>query len=182
MVLKSKGNGKIFMDGEVVIKRGSTWRQLQEWSANNEPWWIVGQPVVAPSDMRLKTELCPIDNALEKVLQLKGTRYRWSEAGLRHLTASVSSVVSAGPDATEADQAALRSAEREKACQALSGRQIGLIAQELEAVVPELVQEDQEGYKHIRYQQLTALLVEAVKAQHALVQSLSGRLAALEAR
>jgi hypothetical protein len=49
-------------------------------------------------------------------------------------------------------------------------------------VVPELVHEDEEGYKYVRYQQLTALLVEAVKEQNVLIQSLSGRLAVLEGR
>ena len=38
----------------------------------------------------------------------------------------------------------------------LSGDKIGLIAQELEAVAPELVHEDEEGYKQIAYPQLTA--------------------------
>ena len=58
---------------------------------------------------------------------------------------------------------------------------VGLIAQEVETALPELVHEDKEGYKHIRYQQVTALLVEAIKEQNAMIQKLSEKLAALGA-
>ncbi len=43
------------------------------------------------------------------------------------------------------------------------GRQIGLVAQDVEKVLPELVSEDTEGYKAVSYAKLTAVLVEAVK-------------------
>jgi hypothetical protein len=139
-------------------------------------------PDSGPSDIRFKTAVRPIGNALEKVLQLSGTRYRWGEAGLAHFTRHISDQFSVGPDATADDNQKLWDAERQKAYQALSGDKIGLIAQEVETVVPELVHEDKEGYKYIQYPQLTALLVEAIKEQNAMIQSLSGRLTALEAR
>ena len=40
---------------------------------------------------------------------------------------------------------------------------IGVIAQEIEPVIPELVSTDKEGYKSVSYDGLTAVLVEAVK-------------------
>jgi trimeric autotransporter adhesin len=43
------------------------------------------------------------------------------------------------------------------------GRQIGLVAQDVEKVLPELVSEDKDGYKSVSYAKLTAVLVEAVK-------------------
>jgi trimeric autotransporter adhesin len=43
------------------------------------------------------------------------------------------------------------------------GRQIGLVAQNVEKVVPELVFEDKDGHKSVSYAKLTAVLVEAVK-------------------
>ncbi len=43
------------------------------------------------------------------------------------------------------------------------GRQIGLIAQDVEKDLPELVTEDKDGYKAVSYSKLTAVLVEAVK-------------------
>jgi hypothetical protein len=43
-------------------------------------------------------------------------------------------------------------------------RQIGVIAQELEQVCPELVITDADGYKAMDYPKLTAVLLEAVKS------------------
>jgi Chaperone of endosialidase len=53
------------------------------------------------------------------------------------------------------------------------GLQMGLIAQEVEKVLPELVSTDSNGDKSITYSNLTALLIEAVK-------ELSEKLAKLE--
>lgn len=43
------------------------------------------------------------------------------------------------------------------------GRELGVIAQEVEAVFPEAVAEDAEGYKVVDYAALVAVLIEAVK-------------------
>ncbi len=43
------------------------------------------------------------------------------------------------------------------------GEQIGLVAQNVEKVLPELVSEDRDGYKAVSYSRLTAVLVEAIK-------------------
>ena len=51
------------------------------------------------------------------------------------------------------------------------GRQIGLVAQDVEKVVPELVFEDKDGFKSVSYAKLTAVLVEAVKELKAENQS-----------
>jgi hypothetical protein len=45
------------------------------------------------------------------------------------------------------------------------GRQIGLIAQDVEKVIPELVQTDANGYKAVAYDKLVPVLIEAVKEQ-----------------
>ncbi len=49
------------------------------------------------------------------------------------------------------------------------GKQIGMIAQELETVFPELVFENDEGYKNINYTQLTPVLLQAVKEQQSQI-------------
>jgi hypothetical protein len=61
----------------------------------------------------------------------------------------------------------------------LSAAKIGLIAQNVEAVAPEVVHEDSEGYKYIDYQDLTALLVEAIKEQQTLIERLETRVSTL---
>jgi hypothetical protein len=46
----------------------------------------------------------------------------------------------------------------------LNGKKdVGVIAQEIEKVLPEVVHERDTGYKAVNYQKLTALLIEAVK-------------------
>ena len=42
-------------------------------------------------------------------------------------------------------------------------KHIGVIAQEVEAVVPELVVTDNEGFKSVKYENITPLLIEAIK-------------------
>jgi len=45
------------------------------------------------------------------------------------------------------------------------GRQIGMIAQEVEKEFPELVSTNSQGYKFLAYDKMTAVLLEAVKSQ-----------------
>jgi hypothetical protein len=90
--------------------------------------------------------------------------------------------VLAGPDATDEQNHERQQAERRRALETLAGDRMGLVAQDVEAVAPELVHRDEDGYKHIRYQHLTALLAEAIKEQDAVVQALSAKVAALQAR
>ena len=51
-------------------------------------------------------------------------------------------------------------------------RQAGVIAQEVEAVLPEVVFQDPTGTKSVAYGNLVALLIEAVKELKAEVDSL----------
>lgn len=67
--------------------------------------------------------------------------------------------------------------------------QVGLIAQDVETVIPEVVLTDEEGFKSITYDKLTAVLVEAVKelkqriaTQDSLIQAQNVRIKALEGK
>ena len=51
-------------------------------------------------------------------------------------------------------------------------RQLGVIAQEVEAVLPEIVKTDNEGIKSVDYSKLTAYLIEVNKAQQAEINQL----------
>lgn len=185
--LRLKVIGDSHIKGWLWVEGGLVFRDIsgKEWvRALNSPstYPMGGLPVsTTPSDLRLKTDLRPIRNALEKILQLHGKYYRWGKAGLEFFTRDIPDSLSAGPNATEEEIQRLWEKERQKAYDALSGSKIGLIAQDVEAIVPEVVSEDDKGYKYIYYQQLTALLVEAIKEQNELIQALSIKVAALEA-
>jgi hypothetical protein len=96
---------------------------------------------VSPSDARLKTNVRPIEHALDDVERLRGVRFDWKKDGTHS---------------------------------------IGVVAQEVEKVYPELV--STADYKSVDYAKLTAVLIEATKALHAENAALKARLDRMEAR
>ena len=52
------------------------------------------------------------------------------------------------------------------------GHDYGVIAQEVEEIFPELVQTRQDGYKAVKYDKLTAVLIEAIKEQQKQIDEL----------
>ena len=89
--------------------------------------------VIAYSDERKKENVVRIENGLSLVEQLRGVRFDWKEGFQQE---------------TNTDK---------------GKRQIGVIAQEVEKVLPEVVSEDAQGYKSVNYPTLTAVLIESVK-------------------
>lgn len=61
-----------------------------------------------------------------------------------------------------------------------SGREIGMIAQEVEPVFPELVSVGPDGLKSIQYDGFTAVMIEAMKQQQAQITSLQEQLRNLQ--
>ncbi|MHA2028026.1 MAG: tail fiber domain-containing protein [Candidatus Kariarchaeaceae archaeon] len=53
------------------------------------------------------------------------------------------------------------------------GKQIGLIAQEVEEIFPELVETNKDGYKSIDYSKLSVLLIQAMKEQQSEIDKQS---------
>ncbi|WP_044205361.1 tail fiber domain-containing protein [Flammeovirga sp. OC4] len=94
------------------------------------------------SDLRYKSNINPLQNSLEKVMQLKGVSYFY-----------------------KTDEFPKKSFDRDQ--------QVGLIAQEVEEVFPELVKTDQEGYKSVHYAQTVAVLIEAIKELNQKIELLS---------
>jgi len=56
------------------------------------------------------------------------------------------------------------------------GHDIGVIAQQIEKVLPELVTDRENGYKAVRYEKIVALLIEAVKEQQLQIDELKSKL------
>ena len=73
-------------------------------------------------------------------------------------------------------------ADAERRVGPMSGRHLGLIAQEVETVVPEVVDTSDDGYKSINYDNLTGLLVEAIKDQQEMIKAQAARIRALETK
>tara|TARA_R110000782_G_scaffold156532_1_gene248717 strand:- start:59 stop:1858 length:1800 start_codon:yes stop_codon:yes gene_type:complete len=56
------------------------------------------------------------------------------------------------------------------------GHDVGVIAQEIESVLPELVVNRDNGYKAVRYEKIVALLIEAIKDQQLQIDELKTKL------
>ena len=58
---------------------------------------------------------------------------------------------------------------------------VGVIAQEVEAVLPELILESpDDGFKSVAYSELTAVLINAIKEQQEIIENLTTRIEQLE--
>ena len=88
------------------------------------------------SDASLKTDISPLENSLEKVMNLEGVSFNWKNGGKQS---------------------------------------IGLIAQDVEKILPEVVNTDN-GLKYIDYGKLTALLIEAIKEQQKEIELLKAEI------
>lgn len=100
------------------------------------------------SDERLKENITNIDNAVELVRQLNGVRYDWTDAYIE---------AKGGEDGTFVRK-----------------QDIGVIAQEVEKVFPEIVAENSEGYLAVRYERIVPVLIEAIKELSDEVARLKG--------
>ena len=61
-------------------------------------------------------------------------------------------------------------------------KDIGIIAQEIEEVLPEIVQTRENGYKAVKYEKIVALLIEGIKEQQQTIEKLEDRLKKLESK
>jgi hypothetical protein len=81
------------------------------------------------SDRRLKDNIQPIQNPLEKINKIGGYSFDWN-----------------------ADKQNI-----------YKGKDYGVIAQEIEQILPELVENRENGYKAVKYDRLISLLIEGIK-------------------
>lgn len=96
------------------------------------------------SDRRLKENITPIANALDKVKSLTGVEFDWKE--------------------------------ETKHVHGYEGHDTGIIAQEVQAVMPTAVRTNDSGYLSVRYEKLIGLLVEANKELAKRVEDLESKL------
>ena len=57
---------------------------------------------------------------------------------------------------------------------------VGVIAQEVEIVLPEIVAERLDGYKAVKYEMIVPLLIEAIKEMSTKIDMLQNRIEELE--
>ena len=125
---------------------------------------FTGEITAYSSDSRLKDNVNVITNALEKIRQLRGVSFDWNN---------------------KAADLGFTPENR---------HDVGVIAQELERVLPEAVRpapfdrdmtdpsksKSGENYLTVQYEKLTALLIEAIKEQQTMIDAHGARIAVLE--
>lgn len=62
------------------------------------------------------------------------------------------------------------------------GKQLGVIAQELEKVIPEAVMADEEGTKAVNYSEIIPVLIEAIKEQQKEIDNLQSTVTQLQSK
>ena len=100
------------------------------------------------SDLRLKENIQTIEGTLDKIDNIRAVSYDWKEL-------------------TE---------EERKTIHSHTGSDIGVIAQEVEEVFPDLVEDRPNGYKAVNYEKLSAVLLSAVKELKQEVEELKQKI------
>jgi hypothetical protein len=95
------------------------------------------------SDIRLKQNIQPIQNALEKIESISGNTYDWKE-GYEEIHSH-------------------------------KGNDVGVIAQEIEEILPQIVTNRDNGYKAVQYEKIIPLLIEAIKELSAKIKGLENK-------
>ena len=62
------------------------------------------------------------------------------------------------------------------------GHDYGVVAQEIESILPELVQTRNDGYKAVKYEKLVALLIESIKEQQTQINGLKDEINKLKSK
>ena len=100
------------------------------------------------SDEKLKKYIKNIKNPLEKISKINGVTFEWKKTDDKI----------------------------KKEVHSFEGNDVGVIAQEIEKVLPEVVQTRDNGYKAVRYEKIIPLLIEAIKDQQKQIDELKSKL------
>ncbi len=95
----------------------------------------------ASSDKKLKNNISNISSPIEKIKQINGVNFEWSEKQSVY-----------------------------------TGKDVGVLAQDVEKVLPEVVSEREDGYLAVKYEKIIPLLIEAIKDQQKEIEELKSKL------
>lgn len=133
-VLTSGATGNGWFGGALYVgPQGATG---VAWGATGEIRATADVTAYYSSDARLKENITTIDNALSKLRRLKGVMFDWKDD------------VMAGKGGEDG--------------YFVRKHDTGVIAQEVEAVLPEVVADREDGFKAVKYEKLAGLIIQAI--------------------
>ena len=100
------------------------------------------------SDERFKDNITPISDAIDKISGIRGVEFDWKEL----------------------------TPEERKILHSNEGHDVGVIAQEIEKILPEVVTTRDSGYKAVRYEKIIPLLIEAIKDNKKSIEEILNKL------
>jgi len=127
-----------------LVVKGGTTNSLRVYEGTDQTYSIYTDGAVfansyaTKSDLKQKRNINTYDNALNKILKLRGVSFNWKST----------------KNKTD------------------NKKHIGLIAQEVEKIIPELITEDEKGNKAITYSGMVPVMVEAMKEQQKIIEKL----------
>ena len=135
-VANISSSGDIWMDGALAVGTTAVSTTDGVIRATND--------IVAfySSDKRLKENISPLSDSLEKISKIRGVEFDWKKNEEIH------------PN---------------------EGHDVGVIAQEIEEVLPEVVTTRDSGYKAVKYEKIVPLLIEAIKELKAEIDELKDK-------
>lgn len=145
------GKGETYVSGIYAgYFRGDVYIEDDAWA---DHWYT-------NSDVSLKKDIRDLNgSSVSKIQQLKAIKYK-----LKHPT-ELSTF-------QKADTVSLESLQFDLNSSKYTNDRIGLIAQDIQKVYPELVKEDNDGYLGVEYVGLIPVLVEAIKEQQTEIEGL----------
>ena len=130
---------------------------------------VFSRGVLLTSDFSLKNNIEPIANPLDKVMKLQGLSFDLNSPGEDNLAFL-------SPDSLfKYTQKRTPNITREifdQIQQEKSRKRLGIIAQDVEKILPELVRTREDGLKAVFYPELVAVLIEAIKEQQTQIGEL----------
>ena len=135
---EQKGEAAVHKKEEPKAKTETDTAKYDEKPADGLPIFIESAKLFYGRN--LKTDIKPIESALEKVLTLNGVTYEWRVKEFPQMNFD-------------------------------NKRHVGVLAQEVEAVLPEAVETGEDGYKSVKYSEITPLLIEAMKEQQQIINN-----------
>jgi hypothetical protein len=104
----------------------------------------------------LKDNIKPLVDVLDKVKKIEGVRFEWT------------------------DHPKIKDNEYLTLPGAFTGNTIGVIAQQIQDIVPEIVWTDEDGFKSVEYGLMVSLGIGAVQEQQKRIESILGRIKILK--
>ncbi len=152
------------------------------WNNNDKTFWVLGDGSIyscgayITSDFSTKENIAEITNPLDRVLKLRGITFDSKFSGKEDIVVAENQKNSDNfnLETTEAilDDNAVSPAIAKQINAEKNRKRIGVIAQEVEAVVPEAVRTTHTGMKAVAYSELVGLLIEAIKEQQTQIEEL----------